>query len=84
MTASAIGIELARLGLRTALGDGDADAVLRWSERLRANALRLDPVTPTDSPALRDGRRELRLITARLQRAERGNTDERALLDAPA
>jgi predicted negative regulator of RcsB-dependent stress response len=80
VTASAIGIELARLGLRTTLGDGDADAVLRWSERLRANALRLDPVTPPDSPAQRDGRRQLRLITARLQRADRGNADERALL----
>jgi predicted negative regulator of RcsB-dependent stress response len=80
VTASAIGIELARLGLRTALGDGGADAVLRWSERLRANALRLDPVTPPDSAALRDDRRKLRLVTAQLQRAELGPADEAALL----
>jgi CHAT domain len=80
VTASAIGIELARLGLRTALRSRDADAVLRWSERLRANALRLDPVTPADSPTLRDSRRELRLITARLQRVERGNSYDPALL----
>jgi hypothetical protein len=80
VTASAIGVELARLGLRTALGHGNPDAVLGWSERLRANALRLDPVTPPDSPALRDARRELRLVTAALQRAARGQADERALL----
>jgi hypothetical protein len=82
VTASAIGIELARLGLRTTVGDGlgDADAVLRWSERLRANALRLDPVTPADSPALRDNRRELRVVTAQLQRAEFDNADEPAVL----
>ena len=78
MTASAIGIELARLGLRTAL-DGDRAEATRaeWSERLRANALRLDPVTPPDSPALRDNRRELRVITAQLQRDQ---GDDRALL----
>jgi hypothetical protein len=77
VTASAIGIELARLGLRTALAESDANAVLRWSERLRANALRLDPVTPSDSPAMRDSRRELRLITVRLQH---GDGDDWALL----
>lgn len=77
VTASAIGIELARLGLRTALDQSDTDAVLRWSERLRANALRLDPVTPPDSPAMRDTRRELRTITARRQR---NDADDRALL----
>ena len=65
VTASAIGIELARLGLRSALDGDRAEAILRWSERLRANALRLDPVTPADSPALRDHRQELRVITAR-------------------
>ncbi|HEX5195254.1 MAG TPA: CHAT domain-containing protein [Solirubrobacteraceae bacterium] len=80
VTASAIGIELARLGLRMELATGDADAVLRWSERLRANALRLDPVTPPDSPALRDGRRELRAVTAALQRAERDGDLDPALL----
>jgi tetratricopeptide (TPR) repeat protein len=84
VTASAIGIELARLGLRSALhADGagaGAGAVLQWSERLRANALRLDPITPSDSPALRDSHRELRMITARLQRAEHGTIGDRALL----
>ena len=71
VTASAIGIELARLGLRAQLGADDTDAVLGWSERLRAKALELDPVTPPDSPELRDSRSELREVSARLRRRAR-------------
>ena len=80
VTASAIGNELARLGLRVQLAGGDAGAVLAWSERLRANALRLDPVTPPDSVALRDGRRELRAVTVARQRAERDGEADRTLV----
>jgi CHAT domain-containing protein len=80
VTASAIGIELARLGLRVQLATGDPGAVLVWSERLRAKALELDPVTPPDSPMLRDSRNELRDVTARLRRAERGGEGDAALL----
>jgi CHAT domain-containing protein len=80
VSASAIGIELARLGLRAQLGADDTDAVLRWSERLRAKALELDPVTPPDSPELRDSRGELRDVTARLRRAERAGDADPVLL----
>lgn len=45
-TASGIGAELAFLGLRLALGSKQASAILDWSERLRASALRLPVVRP--------------------------------------
>jgi hypothetical protein len=80
VTASAIGLELARLGLRIRLAAGDADAVLRWSELLRANALELDPVTPHDSATMRESRDELRDVTARLRRVERGGGGDPSLL----
>jgi CHAT domain len=79
-TASAIGVSLARLGLRIALDGGSSDASLRWAERLRASALRLDPVRPPDPPALREARHELRLVTAELGRAARAGRTEPALL----
>jgi predicted negative regulator of RcsB-dependent stress response len=81
VTASAIGIELARLGLRVQLDAGAADAVLAWSERLRARALQLDPVTPPDSATLRDSRTQLREVTAHARRAQRdGDGDAGAAL----
>src|ERR1019366_3547059 len=51
--ASSIGVELAQLGLRIALGGDDPRQVLEWAEMLRASALRLAPVTPPDSTELR-------------------------------
>jgi hypothetical protein len=45
-TASELGVELARLGLRIALERDAPNVVLAWSERLRASALLLEPVTP--------------------------------------
>jgi len=80
VTASAIGIELARLGLRVQLDAGAADAVLAWSERLRARALQLDPVTPPDSATLRDSRTQLREVTAHARRAQRDGDADAALL----
>jgi CHAT domain-containing protein len=80
VTASAIGIELARLGLRVQLAGGEPGAVLAWSERLRARALELDPVTPAESRALRDARHELREVSARLRRVEAAGGGDAALL----
>jgi hypothetical protein len=80
VSASAIGAELAGLGLRTALAGSDTRALLQWAERLRASALRLDPVTPPALPRLRSSRRELRAVTAALQRAERAGSSDPALV----
>jgi CHAT domain-containing protein len=70
-TASEIGVELARVGLGIALNGANPDSVLRWAETLRANALRLAPVTPPENPELRAHLRELRSMSARIRRAER-------------
>ncbi len=78
-TASEIGVELARLGLRTALAGTDTGSMLAWAERLRASALRLPPVTPPDGPELRDRSAELRQVSAEIWRAERGQQAPRAL-----
>jgi hypothetical protein len=79
-TASEIGVELAQLGLRTALGGTDMDSMLAWADRLRASALRLPPVTPPDMPELRDRAAELRQVSAEIWRAERGKGTTRTLL----
>ncbi len=79
-TASELGVQLARLGLGIALGDGDNDAVLAWTERLRASALRLGPVVPPDAPALRDGETDLRRISAEIRRAEQAGRPARTLV----
>jgi len=71
-SASAIGEPLARLGLRIALERGRPPAMLGWSERTRANALRLDPVAPPDDPELRERQRELRAVAGRLRAANGG------------
>ena len=81
-TASSLGVELARVGLRIALTQpGKPDRVLAWSERLRGNALRLEPVTPPPSPALRDAQTELRQVSAQVRTAERGGRVTRALIN---
>jgi hypothetical protein len=79
-TASEIGVELARLGLRMALESENTDSMLAWADRLRGSALRLPPVTPPDSAELRDRAAELRHVSAELWRAERGQRGTRALL----
>jgi tetratricopeptide (TPR) repeat protein len=63
-TASGIGSELSELGLRIALESGEPARVLRWAERLRANALRLPSVRPSADKKLRDLQTELRRATA--------------------
>ena len=79
-TASEIGVELAQLGLRTALAGADTRSMFTWAERLRASALRMAPVTPPDMPELRDRAAELRRVSAEIWRAERSQRAARALL----
>ncbi len=79
-TASTIGAELARLGLRIALADGSPNALLEWAEALRGSALRLAPVTPPQSPELRPAMTELRRVSAEISRAEQGDRSTRTLL----
>ena len=69
VTATELGIELGRLGLRVALAGGDPSAALAWSERLRANALRLPPVTPPAQSVVSDQIAELRRVRVAITRA---------------
>ncbi len=79
-TASEIGVELAQLGLRTALAGADMDSMLVWADRLRGSALRLPPVMPPELPELRDRAAELRQVSAEIWRAERSKRTTRTLL----
>ncbi len=80
-SASTLGVELARVGLRITLANpGAPERVLAWSERLRATALRLESVTPPRSPALRDAQTELRQVSAQVRAAERGGRAAHALV----
>jgi hypothetical protein len=79
-TASEIGVELAQLGLRVALAGSDPTAMLEWADRLRGNALRLPPITPPESPELRDRAAELRRVSAEIWRVERSERGTRTLI----
>ncbi len=79
-TASEIGIELAQLGLRIALAGEDASSMLSWSERLRASALRLAPVTPPSNPELRAMQTDLRQVEAELRRRQQAGRSTRSLV----
>lgn len=79
-TASEIGVELARLGLRVALAGEDTKALLIWAERLRGSSLRLSPVTPPNVPLLREQATELRRVSAKVRRAQRGGRPTAPLL----
>lgn len=58
--AAAQGADLARQGLRLAIGEGRAAEVLRWAEAWRAGALRLPPVSPPEDPVLTAALEDLR------------------------
>ena len=73
-TASRIGFELARDGLRIALASGNPAKILVWSERLRSNALQLPAVRPSGDPRLRRLQSDLRRVTARAQGADASGT----------
>jgi hypothetical protein len=68
--ASSIGADLAGIGVRLALADGDAAGVLVWAERLRAAALSLPPAAPADDPALRAAIVEARRLQQEIRRAQ--------------
>ncbi len=65
-TASALGVDLSRLGVSIALSSGDPTDILAWAERLRGNALRL-PVVRTEDHRLRRQRTELRSVERALR-----------------
>lgn len=67
--ASSHGAELARLGLDAALHDRAAVRVLEWSERFRAGAARLRPVTPPADGELAQLLAQLRQVSAQLESA---------------
>ena len=68
--ASAHGRDLARAGLAAAVADGRPAVVHRWSERARAQALRLHPVRPPDDPATASALEDLRQTRQALRDAE--------------
>jgi len=78
-TASAIGVELARLGVRIALAGSDTGAMLSCAERLRGSALRLPRVTPPDNPRLRECATDLRRVSAEILRTEQSDRSARTL-----
>ncbi|MDQ6804459.1 MAG: CHAT domain-containing protein [Actinomycetota bacterium] len=79
-TASAIGAELAQLGLRIAVTEGRPGPLFDWAEALRGSALRLAPVTPPKSRDLRERMTELRQVSAEITRTERTGRLTRTLL----
>lgn len=68
--ASALGAELAAIGLRHALHSGSASVVFAWSERCRAQSLRTRPVRPPTDPETRDTLAELRQLNQLARDAE--------------
>jgi hypothetical protein len=77
---AAHGEDLARLGLRLALGDGRPWEVLRWAERWRAGALRLPPVAAPAASEVADALADLRAAEADLREATLAGTPPAALL----
>ncbi len=79
-SASSLGSELARLGLRIALTEGGPASQFEWAEALRSSALRLAPVTPPASAELREAMIELRQVGAEIGRAEQSERSTRTLV----
>jgi CHAT domain-containing protein len=70
---SALGHELTGTGLRLALAAGSPRAIFAWSERSRAQALRIPPVRPPHDPQTAQTAMRLRYLDSLL----RANDDER-------
>ncbi|MEU4242898.1 CHAT domain-containing tetratricopeptide repeat protein [Actinoplanes sp. NPDC026619] len=68
--ASALGRDLARAGLAGAVADGRPGVVFRWSERVRAQALRLSPVRPPADPEFASALEDLRQTRQAIRAAE--------------
>ena len=60
--ASAHAADLATLGLRLAVEDGDPARVLRWAERWRASTLSMPPVRPPQDEEMSEALAELRQL----------------------
>jgi tetratricopeptide (TPR) repeat protein len=71
--------QLAALGLRLALEDGEPARVLAWLEECRAGSLGLRPVRPPDNDEIATDLAELRRIVAEAQEGAFGERDVRAL-----
>jgi CHAT domain-containing protein/tetratricopeptide (TPR) repeat protein len=67
VTASSLGVDSSRLGLRLAFADGSPAQVLAWAELMRASTLRLPAVRPPRNGELRRRLSELRLVAARVR-----------------
>jgi CHAT domain-containing protein len=78
-TASALGVDLSRLGVSIAGASRDPASLLAWAERLRGNALRAPPASISNDSRLRREQDELRTLDRTLQRAERNAKAARAL-----
>lgn len=81
-SASAVhGLELTRLGLRTALQTGSPAAILQWLERSRAASTRLAAVRPSADGVLARELSKLRMATYRARMAERSGEPDPELED---
>jgi tetratricopeptide (TPR) repeat protein len=67
---AALGVELARLGLSSAVRSGRPSTTFAWLERSRAQAFRLRPVRPHTDEAVLDAVTELRKRAAAARAAE--------------
>lgn len=76
--------ELARLGLRLALEDGNAERTLAWAERWRAGTLRLRPARVPDDDQLATDLAELRTVVAGFDEATLANRPTTRLLQRQA
>jgi CHAT domain-containing protein len=75
-SASAHAADLAQLGTKLALEDGEPGRVLRWAERWRAGVLGLRPVRPPADEQLAEALAELRQVVHE-QRAADSRTADR-------
>jgi tetratricopeptide (TPR) repeat protein len=64
---SGLGVELAALGLRTALTGGSPEAVLTWAELGRARHLQDRPALPPRDPLLAELLADLRTVVAQIE-----------------
>jgi tetratricopeptide (TPR) repeat protein len=60
-------VEVAELGLRLALQDGDPAQVLAWAEQGRARHLLMKPPLPPDDPFLADAMAQLRVTVGEIR-----------------
>jgi hypothetical protein len=79
VSASSIGAELSATGLGLALASGRPSRILSWAEKLRANSLRVPPVTPAADSRLGRLQAELRRVIELSRLAQRQGRPVRGL-----